>query len=122
MSHHRSSQGTDTHLRTSSNVVVRLAGRESRQSPLNDSHGNKGDTNYVVDARSYDAFSKNGDAISIPDCGDPNDVETVKAENIFLREKIAQMERDQEMILQLNQMLLEKLAQVSYGESSHIPL
>ena len=37
------------------------------------------------------------------------DVNQLRQENVELREKVKQLEADQEMVLQLNQLLLEKL-------------
>ncbi len=95
-------------MRGSSNLI-----REYRDSPGNATYNG-------IDGRSNDAVSKNFDILSQAEV-DPNDLEAVRAENRYLRERLIQMEQDQELILQLNQLLLQKLSNMQQSQSEFYP-
>lgn len=71
---------------------------------------------FALDFRSSGAISRNADAISNMEYYDRNDMEVLRAENTMLKDKIHQMEHDQAIILQLNQLLIEKLAQLTNAD------
>lgn len=107
-----------------SNLLARVPVGDSRNSPLTIQIGKSNPLvkNYSQDVRSIDGLSRNDEVHSNTDIADHDDIEVVKAENRVLKEKIRQMEQDQEMIMQLNQLLLEKLAQVANTDSDSLQL